>query len=297
MSVEVVARKQLRTIADLLRWAIAELEKPLGLAEARSSAERLLEEVSGFERAGLYLEADRSIPVPQIKQFKNWVLKRKARIPVAYLTEKAYFWNEELFVSRDCLIPRAETEILVEKFIEKSSFDKKARFSLLDLACGSGAIGISLLREFPNAHAVFADISAKALKITLRNLKKYQLTKRSKLICSNVFSKIKQRSKFDAIVCNPPYLGDSDFSNLQKEVENEPHVALSGGRDGLDLYREVIKSAPDYLKDGAPLFFEMGRGQSKKIAAMFKKSEAFTNIFIFKDYAKIDRVILARKKL
>ncbi len=298
-----------RTILEALDWGKLQL-KSLGSSEAGLNTERLLEEVIGCDRASLYLEAHQKIPAIQRQKFKRLILQRKKRIPLDYLLKRTHFWNEILEVGPGCLIPRPSTEILVEKFIEKSGFSvkdgsvssgkKSGAFSFLDLCCGSGAIGIALLREFPKATATFADVSREALQITKRNLKRYKILDRAKVIQSDLFESMDPRLKhpgmtsikWDAILCNPPYLSADDLKKAQPEILKEPRLALDGGKDGLEIYRRVISEAPRFLKPEGLLVFEVGKGQAGRIARACRSS--FKKIEIFKDYLHIDRVLIAR---
>lgn len=278
------------TASETLAWGQTQL-KVLGKIEARASAERLLEEVLGCDRSQLYSEAKRPIPARSLTKYRQLISRRRGRVPVDYLFGRCHFWNEVLEVGPGCLIPRPSTEVLVERFIENTGFKKQDRFSFLDLGCGSGAIGIALLRHFPNAKATFADISQQALSITRKNLKHYGLTKRAVLVKSNLFSAFEKKT-WDAVISNPPYLSASDLKIMQPELRYEPLVALDGGTDGFDFYRSIIKEAPAHLKSGGVLVMEMGKGQAKKILKWC--STDFSSAVIFKDYAKIDRILVAK---
>ncbi len=192
-------------INSLLEWGRRELAG-LGPEESKASAERLLEEVLGFERTFLYLKAGERVSKKRAGVYCRLILKRKTRVPAAYLLQKAYFWNEVLEVRSSCLIPRPETEILVETFIRHSGIQKQSSFIFLDLGTGTGAIGIALLRHFPRACGTFSDISRSALRVTKRNLKHYRLLSRAEIVCSDLFEKfLKKKRRWDAVLSNPPY--------------------------------------------------------------------------------------------
>lgn len=283
---------RIKTLEDALRWGRTQL-KGLGKTEARASTERLLEEVLELDRLHIYLEARKPMKAREIRKFGRLIDQRKKRIPLDYLFGRTHFWNEVLEVGPGCLIPRPSTEILVEKFFEKSGFKKNESFSFLDLGCGSGAIGIALLRNYPKASAVFADISRQALAVTRKNIKHYGLLSRARMVHSDLFKYFERtKEKWDAVVSNPPYLSAKDLKVAQPEILREPMAALDGGRDGLDLYRRIAADAPFYMKPGGLLVLEMGKGQAPAIKRFCSK--AFNSIGIFKDYAKIDRVLMAR---
>ncbi len=291
-----VARKKSGALTreQTLAWGKSQL-KVLGSIEARASAEIILEQVLGCERLHLYLEARELVPSQAFKQYQRLVARRQKRVPVDYLFKECHFWNEVLEVGPGCLIPRPSTEVLVEKFIEDSGFQKQDSFSFLDLGCGSGAIGIALLRYFPKSHAVFSDISKQALEITRKNLKRYGLLKCARLVRSDLFRAFesqKNRPAWNVILSNPPYLSDEDLKLAQPEILYEPRVALTGGRDGVDFYKKIAQQAPGFLKKNGQLVFEMGKGQARQIKKWCLNS--FATAKIFKDYASVDRVLIAR---
>lgn len=287
------SRKNSREISleQALKWGQSQL-RVLGKTEARASTERLLEEILDCDRLRLYMDAAKPLSGALLKKFRFWVLQRKKRIPLDYLLGRTHFWNEILEVGPGCLIPRPSTEVLVEKFTEKSGLAKNRAFSFLDMGCGSGAIGIALLRHYPQSSATFADISAKALAVTKRNLNRYGLLDRARLVKTNLFQKLDPMERWDAILSNPPYLSAKDLKIAQPEVLREPMSALDGGKDGLDWYRKIAEEAPRYLKENGLLVLEMGKGQAKKIKSFCRSN--FEPVEIYKDYANIDRVLIAR---
>ncbi len=289
--------KKIQTIGQALEWGLQTL-RFLGSREARTSSERILGDVLGFERVRLYLEAGQFLPAGRFARFRRLVSLRKKRFPLAYILKKAAFWNETLDVGPGCLIPRPETEILVEKFIERSGFRKDTAFSFLDLGCGSGAIGIALLRHFSRARGVLSDISRAALKVTQGNLGRYGLLARTAAVHSDLFKGFVGREEkgWDAIVSNPPYVADGQMAGLDPEVRREPKRALSGGPDGLFFYRRIAKEACAFLKPGGILMLEMGYGQDRKIQKLIQQTKRFSKAVIFKDYAGIPRVLMARAK-
>lgn len=289
--------KKIRTLGQALEWGLQTL-RFLGSREARISSERILGDILGFERVRLYLEAGNRMPPRQLARFRRLVGLRKKRFPLAYILKKAVFWNETLEVGPGCLIPRPETEILVEKFIERSGFRKDEPFSFLDLGCGSGAIGIALLRYFSRARGVLSDISPAALKMTRGNLGRYGLLARTEAVHSDLFKGFVGREEkgWDAIVSNPPYVADGQMAGLQPEVLREPERALRGGPDGLFFYRRIAGEACQFLKPGGILMLEMGYGQDRKIQNLIKETGRFSKAVIFKDYSGIPRVLMARSK-
>ncbi len=246
---------------DLLSWGKEELAF-LGTDEATASTERLLAEAAGLDRHQIYLEPAAAVAENHKRLFKSWIQKRKSGVPAAYIIGKSFFWNEVLEVGPGCLIPRPETEILIERFIAETGFEKTASFSFLDLCTGSGAIGVSLLRHFSAAKAALLDVSQEALQIAEKNLKRYELLSRSELVLSNLFTQVEGR-KWNAILCNPPYFAAKDWQDVQSEILCEPSLALDGGQDGLMFYREIIAQAGKYLLPNGWLWMEIGRGQAE----------------------------------
>lgn len=279
------------TFQELLVWAKEEL-KALGASEAQASAERIAGEVFGVDRTRLYFQATACPDPKAVEKFCALIRRRKEREPVAYILRKAYFWNEELEIWPGCFIPRPETETLVEGFIKVAQFPKEAAFSFLDLGCGSGAIGIALLRHYPLSRATFSDISLTALEVTRRNLEKYELWGRAELVYSDLFEVFGAR-KWEAVFCNPPYLSDADFSTVEPELLQEPKEALSGGQDGYEFYRQIVEEIPSHLWPGGWLVLEAGLGQAVTIQEWLG-SRGFKEIRLLQDYAGIDRAVLAR---
>lgn len=278
---------------SLLKWGYRELVK-LGPQEAKASVECLLSEVLELERTFLFLNADDCVSKNKAAKFRRLILKRKARVPVAYLLQKAYFWDEVLEARPGSLIPRPETEILVDAFISHSGFQKKSSFSFLDLGAGTGAIGIALLRHFPNARAVFSDISTKALSLTKKNLTRYGLLNRARIICSDLFERFSpRREKWDAIISNPPYIATKDLAGLEPELKFEPAIALDGGKDGLSFYRNILRHANKFLTPNGWVAFEIGEGQAPEIGKLISRNE-YTQEFLLKDFSGIERVVMAR---
>lgn len=281
---------------DLLSWGKEELDS-LGPEEAHASAEQLLAGVLGLERYRLYLGPGEEIPEGKAVEFRRLVMERKQRKPLAYLLGKASFWDEILEVGPGCLIPRPETELLIEKFLENCGCRETDSFTFLDLGSGSGAIGIALLQQFPKARATFSDISAEALEITQKNLERYDLQNRAEIVCTDLFETFRNSGrKWKAILSNPPYLSQGDWESAQPEILFEPRTALDGGNDGLDFYRRIALEAGHHLHPEGWLALEAGIHQAEKIRQLLLEKH-FKNVRIFKDHSGIERVVLAQTGL
>lgn len=277
-------------LGSLLQWGNTELAD-LGPEEARVSSERLFQEILGWDRIRLYLELQQEISTETQEKFRLLVARRKAREPLAYLLGKVSFWNETLEVGPGCLIPRPETELLIERFLEMAPFEKD--FSFLDLGTGSGAIGIALLRHFTQAKGTLSDVSEEALKFTRLNLSRAGLISRAEVVCSEHFQNLLGR-KWDAILSNPPYVARKDWLGLEPELLSEPREALDGGADGLDFYQRIARESREHLNVGGRIYLEVGIHQALEVSSLLKKN-GFCEIEIHKDLAGIQRVVVAKK--
>jgi release factor glutamine methyltransferase len=285
------------TQGKILSEAIKELSV-LGPNEAQASAERLLEDVLGCTRTDLILNLNRCLDNRAAEEYRRRILLRKERVPVAYISGKAFFRDEELEVNQHCLIPRPETEWLVEKFIEHSGYKRSDLFTFLDVGTGSGAIGIALLRNYPQAKGTFLDISSEALNVAQRNLENSGFAQRANIVHSDlweVFRVSGPGKKWDAIISNPPYLSQQDLEHLQPEVRFEPRAALDGGKDGYDFYRRMIPEAKNYLIFGGWIVLEVGMGQAAKVAGLLSENQ-YLKVQIYRDHSEINRIVMARNK-
>ena len=291
----IIGAHAFRTIGQLLQWGKNEL-KILGSDESLLNTERIMEAVLGLNRSSVYLNQNQIISDSSIKRYQEMIAERKERKPLSYILGEHAFWDETLEINEFCLIPRPETEILIENFIRYSGFEKRDSFSFLDLCAGSGAIGIAILREFPNSEAVFSDISEPALKMVRKNLRRYDLSGRAKLCVSDLFQVWDgQSALWDAVLCNPPYLSYEDLEKVEVELQFEPVIALNGGEDGYDFYRKIAAEAPNFLKKDGRLFMELGIHQAQTVTELLNQSGKLSPIRLFKDYSRTDRVITARK--
>jgi len=210
-------------------------------------------------------------------------------MPLQHITHTQEFMKMDFYVDENVLIPRPDTEILVEETIKIAQTMESPK--ILDLCTGSGAIAISLKKYIPSARVYAVDISKKALEIAKKNA--HRLEAEVKFIESNLFEKIKNE-KFDIIVSNPPYIKKSDINYLSQEVQKEPQIALDGGYDGLDFYRKISYQAMDYLKFGSYLCFEIGYDQKEEVLEILKGIEHYTKTYCKKDLCGNDRVVITQ---
>ncbi len=251
--------------------------------------ELLLSSVSGKSREKFLLDSNLEISKEQIKSFKNLIIRRALRKePIAHLINKKEFWSMNFNVCKDVLIPRPETEILVETVVK---YFKKRNPFILDIGTGSGCIIISLLQELKNSKGVAIDISNKALKIAIKNSRINNTTKRIKFVNASISNF--NSFKFDLIVSNPPYIARHQLKNLDVGIKKfEPKLALDGGNDGLDVMRKVIYKSRKILKNNGMLALEIGNGQYKKISHILKLNN-FKEKILIKDYEDNIRCILS----
>lgn len=211
-------------------------------------------------------------------------------VPLQYILGIQPFYNEEYIVNENVLVPRPDTEILVEKAIEYIQINKLK--SMLDLCCGSGCIGISILNNSIIDSCTFSDISDKALEITNGNIIHNRVLKRVVTMKSDLFENIKD--KYDLIVSNPPYIPTVDIDSLDGVVKNEPHLALDGGEDGLDKYRIIIDKASNYLNNNGYLMLEIGYNQLAQVKDLINKCSSLEFMESVKDLGNNDRVVVCR---
>ena len=215
-------------------------------------------------------------------------LRIKERVPVQYITGEGYFMGEFFKVTPAVLIPRDETEILVRKAIELIQTNNFK--NVLDIGTGSGCIACTIAKN-TDATVLGVDISSDALRVALDNVTKLGINNRAVFRKSDLFEKVREEEKFDIIVSNPPYIPHD--VELSEEVMKEPELALRADEDGLEFYRKITEKAPEFLKEGGWLMYELGIGESNAVKAFMQ--EHFTDVTIIKDLAGIDRVIYGRK--
>ena len=260
---------------------------------AKIDTEVILADVLKISRVNLITKQNTSLNQEQEDLFAKLIKRRKQQEPVAYILNKKEFWNENYYVDKRVLIPRPETEILIEMLLKKVK-DKSKVFQILDLGCGSGCLLISCLKEFNKSLGLGIDISSLALEVAKKNIQTHKINSRAKLLKLDLF-KLDIKKKFDFILSNPPYLTSSEYRNLSKDVKDyEPKQALVGGFDGILYYKKIISFSKSSLKKNGFLALEIGDGQYKEI----KKLLTNHSFRVLDKYQLIDgeiRCILASK--
>jgi release factor glutamine methyltransferase len=229
----------------------------------------------------------------EIDKYREMIKKRAQRTPVAYITEKKEFMSLEFKVTEGVLIPRPDTENLVEAVIEHCSQNEIKNPQIIDVGTGSGAIAVSLAHYIEDAKVVGVDISPSALKIARHNMEKHKLSERMSILKSDLLTEfIKREIKgIDIIVSNPPYIAKAEMDELSPEVKKEPKTALEAGEDGLDYYRSLIPQSEKIIKNGGKIFLEIGYQQAEAVKNLFGAN--WTEIEVKKDYSENDRIVSA----
>ena len=265
--------------------------KDKSIESAKLDSEILLASVIDKDRKYLILNNDQNIKEKNLKHFQKLIKKRSFREPIAYLTNKKHFWNYKFFVTKDTLIPRPDTELIVEQILKLTK--SKTKMKILDIGVGSGCIHLTILKERKNFYGVGVDISKKCLNISKINAKNLKVSSRVKFFKTDV-DKFAQ-GKYDLIVSNPPYIKKLDLKYLEKDVVNfEPKLALDGGLDGLSEIRKVIKKSSELIKKNGKFILEIGFDQKNKVINLLKNKGFYINS-ISKDLAKNDRCIVSTK--
>lgn len=285
------------TIQKLLAWIIEYLRKN-EVDAPRLSAEMLLSHVLGLQRIELYTQFDRVVEKDALDRLHILVRRAGLHEPVAYLVGRTEFYSLEIEVTADCLIPRPETELLVQRAIEILR-TREGSQHVCDLCTGCGCIAIAIAKNHANAHVVATDISDKALAVAARNVEKHGLQERVELLCGDLFDPLVPHldvTQWDLIVCNPPYVSAAEYETLDKNVKDyEPKAALLAGEDGLDIHRHIVEKIDRFLKPDGALLLEIGYAQGPAVRELLERTALFATITVEKDDQNKDRVVTARR--
>lgn len=291
-----IARESALSIRDALSWGAQMLDQA-GIENAPLDSEVLLRHVLDMERERLYMNTEALMSAGQDAKFRELVLRRSRREPVAYITGHKEFWSLDFVVTPAVLIPRPETELLVEVALQYVK--KTGSVQILDLGTGSGAISVCLAKEKPSAKIVAVDISPIALDVARMNAERHGVANRIQFLSGDLFAPLKPlREAIDLIVSNPPYIRTSELSTLAAEISNwEPMTALDGGADGIDACRRIIARGYEYLAPGGAIVLEIGADMAPAVAELFARIGSYSLASVYQDYAGKDRVIAAMKWL
>lgn len=276
------------TIGALVKWATDDF-RARGIESPRLDAEVLVAFALGIDRTRVIIESARPLEPAELALLRELVRRRRAREPIAYLRGEREFYGRTFRVDPRVLIPRPDTEALVEVALART-----ARVSLsmrqLDLCTGSGCVAITMARQRPTSDVLASDLSADALVVARHNayrLGAYNVA----FIESDLFADVPAGARFDVITANPPYIASGDLDGLMPDVRDfEPRAALDGGPDGLDLVRRIVRGAPAFLDDDGVLAMEIGAGEAPATRALFDAA-GYRDVAVDRDYAKIERVV------
>lgn len=286
------------TIRKLLAWITEYLTKN-EVDAPRLSAEMLLSHVLDLKRIELYAQFDRIVEKDALDRLHDLVERAGRHEPVAYLIGRTEFYSLEMEVSADCLIPRPETELLVQRAIEFLR-TREGPQHVCDLCTGCGCIAIAIAKGCPDARVVATDLCDKALAVAARNVDKHGVPDRIELLCGDLFDPLVPQldvTQWDLIVCNPPYVSTAEYEALDKNVKNyEPRTALLAGADGLDVYRRLCERIDRFLKPDGALLLEIGYAQGPAVRDLLERTALFATIAVEKDHQNHDRIIIARRR-
>ncbi len=254
-------------------------------------ARLLMQHIIKKTRKYIIVHDEEELTKKQEEEYRKSIEKIINGTPLQYITHTQEFMKMPFYVNEDVLIPRPDTEILVEEVINISQNINNIK--ILDMCTGSGAIAISLAKYIKNCEITAVDISEKALKVAKLNSKNNNVENNITFVKSNLFESL-AKEKYDIIVSNPPYIKQEVISKLSKEVQKEPRIALDGGLDGLEFYRKIVNNAYKYLKNNGYLCLEIGYDQKNQVIEILKSEKKYSEIYCKKDLAENDRVIVAQ---
>ena len=282
------------TIQRLLAWT-TDFFRERGIENPRLDAEVLLSALLGRDRMYLYVHFDEPLEQEELAQFRSYVKERAAHMPLAYVLGRREFMGLDFRVTRDTLIPRPDTEILVQCAVDFLCARMEAGMDELcvaDIGTGTGAIALSTLHYTERTHADAVDISPAAAAVARDNAETLGLTERIDIHVGDLLAPLAGRA-YDMILSNPPYIPSADIAALMPEVRSyEPHLALDGGADGLDIYRRLTADAPALLKEGGAIAVEVGINEAAAVAVLMEEHTRIVRTETMKDLGGIDRVVV-----
>ena len=274
-----------------------------GVVSAGTEAEILIQHFGQMTRMELF-SGEKKLPILQENRLREAVENRIQGVPLAYLLKEAEFFGHKFFVNENVLVPRPETEILVQEALRLISLPPLERrrtmamrlpLQVLDIGTGCGCIAIALTLERPDIRMTALDVSKEALKIARKNMDFHELEKRIVLVESDLFTALGGK-QFDIVVSNPPYIPEEDLADLPREVKKEPVLALDGGHGGFRVMDKILDRAPDFLRPGGFLILEIGKGQAEILAGRLARMAHYEDVRFVKDYNGINRVLIAKRR-
>lgn len=277
-------------IEEILKKSIYELNKNK-IEDSAKKARIILAHILGVQKEYLVVHDKEEIAESKENKYNEAICKLKNHIPLQYIINYQEFMKLDFYVDENVLIPRQDTEILVEEVINNCNENVENTYKILDLCAGGGAIGVSLAKYLKNANVICTDISSKALEIARKNACKNDV-KNIEFRYSDMFKQIEE--KFDIIVSNPPYIKREIIKTLDIQVQNEPYIALDGGNDGLDFYKIIVDEAYKYLNEFGKLYLEIGYDQKEDVVELLRKSGKYNQIYSKKDLYENDRIVCCK---
>ena len=277
-------------VLDLIQWT-TEYFKRCDIPGPRLDAELLLSHVLDTNRLQLYLRFEMPVNPERLAAFRDLIKKRVAHSPVSYLTNRKEFFSLDFYVDPRVLIPRPETEVLVESVLQA----QETPCQLIDIGTGSGAIAISLAVNRPEWEIIATDISADVLEVAQKNSVVHQCANRLTFLQGNLFEPLEglPNPRFDWIVSNPPYVSTAEFPSLLPDVrDHEPETALLAGANGLDVITGILEDAPRFLKPGGRVGLEIGHNHSPDVQDIVQSNSAYVGCQVIKDYSGVERVVI-----
>ena len=277
-------------IKDIINYGVAMIKN----TESPSlETQMMIAKVIEKDRLYIMLNLEEDIDESKVEIIKTIIDKRKNSFPLQYILGEREFWGMDFKVSEGVLIPRQDTEILIEETLKKLKDNKhKSNLKGFEIGVGSGIISITLLKEIETLTMIGVDINDKAIELTKANALKHEVSDRLCILNSNLFEKINKENQFDFIISNPPYIETKVIDSLQEDIkQHEPKLALDGGEDGLDFYRAIIEQSKSYISPEGFIAFEIGYNQAEAVKKIFVEN-GYPNVTIAKDLAGFDRVVI-----
>jgi release factor glutamine methyltransferase len=282
------------TTLKVLDWTAKRFDDA-GIAAARLEAQVLLAHVLGCTRVQLYTNFDRPLDEAELAGYRDLIRRRLAGEPVAYLVGEQEFWSLPFFVDDRVLVPRRDTETVIEVVLDAIA-DRASPRAIVDACTGSGCIAVTLAHELPAARVVATDVSAGAAEVARQNAERNRVGDRVEIRVGDLLAPAADVLPVDLLVSNPPYVAAGDLADLAVEVRREPAVALVGGADGLDVLRRLVRAAPDAVRPGGLLVLEHGYDQAERVAQLIADTGAFAAATTRKDLGGQPRVTSARRR-
>ena len=277
-------------IKDIINYGVATIKN----TESPSlEIQMMIAKVIEKDRLYIMLNLEEDIDESKVEIIKTMIDKRKNSYPLQYILGEREFWGMDFKVSEGVLIPRQDTEILIEETLKKLKDNKhKSNLKGFEIGVGSGIISITLLKEIETLTMIGVDINDKAIELTKANALKHEVSDRLCILNSNLFEKINKENQFDFIISNPPYIETKVIDSLKEDIkQHEPKLALDGGEDGLDFYRAIIEQSKSYISPEGFIAFEIGYNQGEAVKKIFVEN-GYPNVTIAKDLAGFDRVVI-----